>query len=300
MQTKSDCGDAAAPTPQQARSLQTLLSRGRQQVAILAVGLTVAASVLVVFREPWHGPILFTLSTTHGVDTGDLLVLPLVALALVAARSWLRPRSRRPENVATTRRTSRRSTAPIAAIGLGGLLLGVGVTLLADGTALRPAGGGTFDGANTNLGSPTGLPVRQWSHVAVSYDGTSLRMYVNGVEVARQGRDGEDPNHIRPVVDRRQPPVWRTLQGAHRRTTRLQPCPRSLRDRRGYVHSDRTVGWRVRAIAIDRTCRRPQPRGRVPASKLAQGRRSSMSPGTGTTARSTARRGRRPDVTATR
>lgn len=35
--------------------------------------------------------------------------------------------------------------------------------------------------APPSVASPTPLPLNQWSHVAFSYDGTTLRLYVNGV-----------------------------------------------------------------------------------------------------------------------
>ena len=43
--------------------------------------------------EPWHGPIVLSLSGGHGVDAGDLAALPLFALAVghaqaKTARAW--------------------------------------------------------------------------------------------------------------------------------------------------------------------------------------------------------------------
>jgi hypothetical protein len=58
------------PSPGTRRALRALAV-----VALLAVALAVAV------REPWHGPILLSLSTGHGIDAGDLVVVPLVALA---------------------------------------------------------------------------------------------------------------------------------------------------------------------------------------------------------------------------
>lgn len=53
----------------------------------------------------------------------------------------------------------------------------------ADG-ALVPRGGGTFGGANEGVDAPEPLAYGSWNHLAASYDGSALRMYVNGRLVA--------------------------------------------------------------------------------------------------------------------
>ena len=50
-----------------------------------AAALLLAAGCGIVFLEPWHGPIVLSLSTGHGIDTGDLPALPLLALAVAIA-----------------------------------------------------------------------------------------------------------------------------------------------------------------------------------------------------------------------
>jgi len=55
--------------------------------------------------------------------------------------------------------------------------------------ALRPVGGGLIGGTGGYLSAPTALAYA-WSHLALTYDGTTRRLYVNGVEVASQSRSG--------------------------------------------------------------------------------------------------------------
>ena len=51
--------------------------------------------------------------------------------------------------------------------------------------------GGTFAGSCcTVLESPSALPANQWTHVAGTYDGTTLRLYLNGNLAASQSRTG--------------------------------------------------------------------------------------------------------------
>ena len=49
-----------------------------------------------------------------------------------------------------------------------------------------PAGGGTFGEAH----GTAALTVNTWSHLAVTYDGSTIRLYVNAVEVSSQSRPG--------------------------------------------------------------------------------------------------------------
>ena len=57
-----------------------------------------------------------------------------------------------------------------------------------------PAGGGTFGGAGANVLGPSALPANSWSHLALTYDGAFLRLYVNGTLLASQARAGTITN----------------------------------------------------------------------------------------------------------
>jgi len=56
--------------------------------------------------------------------------------------------------------------------------------------ALRPSGGGTFGGNTQYLsGTPTN-PVNTWTYEAFTYDGATMRLYINGTQVASCGAAG--------------------------------------------------------------------------------------------------------------
>ena len=54
----------------------------------------------------------------------------------------------------------------------------------------NPAGGGTFGGANANAFAPSPLATGAWSYLALTYDGATLRLYVNGTLVGSQAAAG--------------------------------------------------------------------------------------------------------------
>jgi chitodextrinase len=61
------------------------------------------------------------------------------------------------------------------------------------------AGGGTFGGANANAYGSTALPINTWSHIAVTYDGTALRVYLNATLVTTLARTGAITTSANPL-----------------------------------------------------------------------------------------------------
>ena len=57
-------------------------------------------------------------------------------------------------------------------------------------TSSRPAGGGTFGGSNANAYGTAALTASTWSYLALTYDGATLRLYVNGTLVGSQAKTG--------------------------------------------------------------------------------------------------------------
>ncbi len=59
-----------------------------------------------------------------------------------------------------------------------------------DEGALRPAGGGTFNSGLGYTGAPSALGVNTWSHVTLTWNGTTLQLYVNGTQVVSMSQGG--------------------------------------------------------------------------------------------------------------
>jgi chitodextrinase len=68
-----------------------------------------------------------------------------------------------------------------------------------NGDPLHPAGGGTFGGSTEFVGGPTANPVNTWTHVALTYDLATLRLYVNGTQVATHGATGAIQTTTNPL-----------------------------------------------------------------------------------------------------
>ncbi|HVQ90242.1 MAG TPA: LamG-like jellyroll fold domain-containing protein [Mycobacteriales bacterium] len=68
-----------------------------------------------------------------------------------------------------------------------------------DNSNRPPAVYGNFGGTDVSAAGGSALPVNTWSHLAGTYDGATLRLYVNGVQVATKARTGPLPASTSPL-----------------------------------------------------------------------------------------------------
>jgi hypothetical protein len=153
----------------------------------------VGAALGILALEPWHGPTVLALSEGHGVDAADLPAVAILAFVLAA---W---QAREGLARARERWWSRAPVVAVCAVVLGALLL-AGLLIPRVGSPLIPAGGGTWEGGGHQVDGRRAEPVGRWTHLAVTYDGARLCLYVDGVEVAHRDASGR----IRRTDD----PLW--------------------------------------------------------------------------------------------
>ena len=101
----------------------------------------------------------------------------------------------------------------------------------------RPAGY-VNTSADVGLNGTAALPLNTWTHLAMTYDGTTLRMFVNGVQVNSLPVTGgitATSGALRIGGNS----VWSEhLPRAHRRRANLQPRPQRHGDSNGHEYGD--------------------------------------------------------------
>jgi hypothetical protein len=70
--------------------------------------------------------------------------------------------------------------------------------LYAAGFPNRPSSWLTINGNFVALDGPAAVPVNAWTHLATTYDGSTLRLYVNGVQVSSKPAPGAAPTSGAP------------------------------------------------------------------------------------------------------
>ncbi len=123
----------------------------------------------------------------------------------------------------------------------------------ADG-ASRPPAGYIDTGGDVSIAAASNLLANTWTHLAVTYDGTSLRLYVNGVLAGTRSETGSIRTSTAPLRIGGNAVSGRVLRGHHRRSARLQPGA----DRDGHSErhgdADRRAGAAAASGDVDRRC----------------------------------------------
>ena len=93
-------------------------------------------------------------------------------------------------------------------------------------------------------GAGTQLAANTWTHVATTYNGTALTVYVNGSQAATVGDEPARSRSAPASPDRRQHDLGRVVPGRDRRGARLQPRAQHDRDPGGHEPPGHEPGLR--------------------------------------------------------
>ena len=93
-----------------------------------------------------------------------------------------------------------------------------------------PSGNGMIGGIDRDVRGTAQLPLNTWTHLATTYDGSALRLYVNGTQVGDARRHRRDRHLHRCAQVRRQRPLGRVVRRPDRRAAGLQPGVDAGRD----------------------------------------------------------------------
>ena len=120
--------------------------------------------------------------------------------------------------------------------------------------------GEVYVGGYKDANGTSGLALNSWTHLAETYDGSSVRLYVNGTLVSTTAAAGSFSSSSRPAPDRRQLDLGRVLLRPDRRGAGLQPAAERGRDPAGHD--------RARSRPTD--TQPPTAPGNLAATRLAQ------------------------------
>ncbi len=124
--------------------------------------------------------------------------------------------------------------------------------LYANTDTVRPSANGMIAGVDRDLRGTSALPLNAWTHLAATFDGTTLRLYVDGNLVGSQAAAGLARDVDRRASLRRQRGLGRVLPGPDRRGPHLQPSAVADRDpdrhdaERQHARHDAAVARRAR------------------------------------------------------
>jgi hypothetical protein len=77
----------------------------------------------------------------------------------------------------------------------------------------QPAAGGIFAGSHGEVFAPNALPLNTWTHLAATYDGTTLRLYLNGTLADSKAQTGTLATSSNPLTIGGDPIFGQYFQG---------------------------------------------------------------------------------------